>query len=282
MLLLPTLSLLLVQGFFKSSPFLAISRSLPAFTMIAWPISLQGTLGQSLLCSGAWSSCDGFGMLQLQQFQLVHPLTIVCLLTKVPPTILERGWFLLALAQTPASHMFLSSVPSAVVPLAPANNSAGSIAHGSHASSSLLMHASLVTYPGGDPPSAPLLLDPQGALLPSITAAPPCRPYPEGPVDPAVLMGMAHTIYGGQFSCGHFPGPYHGGSHRGPLHGGSLQAVSPGHCYPSSSQTRTSIGSPLTSLAVSMLLSCSRHSSHVCEIIGDLVQYLVPQPHMVS
>jgi hypothetical protein len=42
---------------------------------------------------------------------------------------------------------------------------------------------------------------------------------------------------GGQFSCGHFPSPYLVGSHRGSLHGGSLQAVSPSHCFPSSTST---------------------------------------------
>jgi hypothetical protein len=83
----------------------------------------------------------------------------------------------------------------------------------------------------------PFLLGLQGALLPPIAVAPPRRPDPDDLVGPAVLMGRAHTVYGGQFSCGHFLGPHHGGSHCGPLHGGSLQAVPLVHCSPSSTST---------------------------------------------
>jgi hypothetical protein len=172
----------------------------------------------------------------LQQFQLAHPLAVVRPLIEVPPAILERRRFLFASVQTPASQTVPSPAPPTVAPPAPADNSAGSSAHGSHASSSLLTHVSLVTS-CGNPSSVPLLLGPQGALLPPIAAAPPRRPDPDGSVGPAVSMGRACTVYGGQFSCGHFSGPYHGGSHCGPLHGGSLQAVSLGHCFPSSAST---------------------------------------------
>jgi hypothetical protein len=153
---------------------------------------------------------------------IAHPLAVVRPFTEVPPTILKRGQFLLASATTLASQTFPSPAPPAFAPPAPANDSAGLIAQGSHASSSLLMHVSLITSRGGDPPSVPLLLGPQGALLPPIAVAPSCRPDPDGSMGPAVLIVRACTIYRGQFSCGHFPGPYHWGSHHGPLHGRSL------------------------------------------------------------
>ncbi len=122
--------------------------------------------------------------------------------------------------------------------LVAADDSADSIAHGSHTSSSLLMHVSPVASCGGYPPSVPLLLGPQGILLPPIAAAPPRWPDPDGLVGPPVLMGRACTVYErGQFSCDPFPGLYHGGSIHGPLHGGSLQAVPPGHCFRSSAST---------------------------------------------
>jgi hypothetical protein len=96
----------------------------------------------------------------LQQFQSVNHLAVIRPLTKVPPAILEHGRFLLAWAPTPAYQMVPSLAPPAVVPLASADNSASLIGHGSHVSSSLLTHVSLVTTWGGDPPSVPLSLGP--------------------------------------------------------------------------------------------------------------------------
>jgi hypothetical protein len=190
----------------------------------------------------------------LQQFQLMNPLAIIHPLTKVPPQNLECGWFLLALAQTPASHTIPAPAPPAIVPPVPANNSTGSIANGSHVLSSLLMHASLGTSCRGDPPSVPLLLGPKGGLLPPIIVAPPCQPNPDGLVGPTVLMGKAHTVYGGgslavtflvPIMVGHIVAPFMGGPSRR-----SLTVIASLYLLP-----QASVGGPLTSLVVSTLLS---------------------------
>jgi hypothetical protein len=166
------------------------------------------------------------------------------------PALLEHGWLLLALVTTPDTPVVLSPAPLLFAPPTPAQGSKGSIGHRSHASSSLLMHASLANSCNGDPPSVPLGLGTSDSALHAFPVAPPIWgpaslssqwPNPDGSEGTTFSMRGGRHVYGGQFSLGQFPGPNHGGTPTfnpspGPCHGG-FYALNPGQGFPSPALT---------------------------------------------
>jgi hypothetical protein len=164
-----------VPRFFSSSPFLVITTSEPATTTIAPQISPRGIFGAVL----AFALTHGHPVAvhecpDLQEFQAVHSSPLIHLLAKIPPVLQECDRFLLASAMTPATPVMLSPLaPLPFRPPTPAQGPEGSNGHSTHALSSLLMHASLADFCGGDPPSVPLGSGTPDTALLVFLAAPP-------------------------------------------------------------------------------------------------------------